>query len=177
MMDDENSYFSLSFYIRLFIWFLIWTLAEYLIHRFMHFNHKLNIFYRIHRYHHSIPYDKLTSSNNKLPKLSYFFLWFDNINETIEIILGETIPAIGIYLLDKKCGFIILIFHYFYELIATDALLEHNPNIKTSSIINYFAVGQFHLEHHRKANKNFGFTITLWDHLFGTYETYNEDEN
>ena len=64
---------------------------------------------------------------------------------------------------DSNCGYPIFIFHYIYE------LLEHNTSL-SGKITKYFAVGQFHLEHHRKANTNFGFTITLWDHLFGTYE-------
>jgi sterol desaturase/sphingolipid hydroxylase (fatty acid hydroxylase superfamily) len=164
----------LYFSTRLTALFLLWTLAEYFLHRFMHINHSLNIFFHIHRHHHNIPIEKLTAKTNRWPKFSYFFFWFDNLYETIEIVFGETIPALIIYYFDPECGIYILIFHYVYELLATDSLLEHNPEIKEKSVIKYFAVGQFHLEHHRRANKNFGFTITLWDHLFGTYKYYDE---
>ena len=63
-------------------------------------------------------------------------------------------PAFIIYFIDLECGFLILIFHYVYELLATDSLLEHNTDIKNSMIIKTFAVGQFHLQHHRQTNKN-----------------------
>ena len=174
-MSDENKIISFLFYFRLVFWFLVWTLAEYLLHRFMHYNHSLNIFFKIHRHHHNIEMEKLTSKNNRWPKFSYLFFWFDNLNETIEIIFGETMPALIIYFIDPECGFLILVFHYVYELLATDSLLEHNTDIKNSMIIKTFAVGQFHLQHHRQTNKNYGFTITLWDHIFGTYKHYSED--
>ena len=32
--NDQNKIISSLFYFRLIIWFLIWTLAEYLLHRF-----------------------------------------------------------------------------------------------------------------------------------------------
>jgi sterol desaturase/sphingolipid hydroxylase (fatty acid hydroxylase superfamily) len=174
-MSDENEINLFLFLFRLIFWFLTWTLAEYFLHRFMHYNHPLNIFFRIHRHHHNIQMEKLTSKSNRWPKFSYFFFWFDNLYETVEIIFGETLPALIIYLIDPNCGVYILLFHYVYELLATDSLLEHNKEIRNPLIINLFAVGQFHLEHHRISNKNFGFTITLWDHLFGTYKQYIEE--
>lgn len=100
----------------------------------------------------------------------YFFFFFENVHETVEIIVGETIPAICIYLCDPDCGIYLLAFHYIYEILATDSLLEHNAQITSKSIIKYAAVGQFHLEHHRLPTCNYGFTITLWDHVFGTYK-------
>ena len=161
-------------FIRFCFWFLMWTLAEYLLHRLMHYNHSLNIFFKIHRHHHNISLSILTSKKNMIPKFSYFIFWFENLNETIEILFGETFPAVLIYLIDPDSGKYILIFHYIYELLATDSLLEHNPDIKSQNIIKYFAVGQFHLQHHRQTNKNYGFTITLWDHVFGTYTDYHD---
>jgi len=168
---DSLNYFidHYYFYIKLINWFLIWTLCEYWMHRLMHFNHKYNFLYHIHKYHHYIPIESLISADKRLPKFSYFFFWFENLNETIEIVVGETLPALLIFYIDQEVGKYILIFHYFYELLATDSLLEHNPDINNKLIINTLAIGQFHLEHHRRQNKNFGFTITLWDHIFGTY--------
>ena len=162
-----------NFYSRLAFWFLTWTFCEYWMHRIMHINNPYNFLHYIHQYHHKIPIEIVTSHEYRWPKFSYIFFWFENLNETLEIIIGETIPALVIYFIDYECGLMILIFHYFYELIATDSLLEHNPNISYKPIIQCLAIGQFHLEHHRKRNKNFGFTITLWDHIFGTYALYS----
>jgi hypothetical protein len=55
----------------------------------------------------------------------------DNLHETLEIVVGETLPAVVIWWVDPVCGVPLLVFHYCYEILATDALLEHNPNIRT----------------------------------------------
>jgi sterol desaturase/sphingolipid hydroxylase (fatty acid hydroxylase superfamily) len=155
--------------LRLTFWFMLWTLAEYWLHRLMHVSHRLNPLWYVHRLHHAIPLDVLTDAQFSIPKWHYFIWWFDNWHETLEIVIGETIPALLIYALDPECGYYLLIFHYVYELLATDSLLEHNSRISNETIISNFAVGQFHLEHHRRPHKNFGFTISWWDHLFGTF--------
>eukprot|EP00455_Lapot_gusevi_P018105 TRINITY_DN1981_c0_g3_i2.p1 TRINITY_DN1981_c0_g3~~TRINITY_DN1981_c0_g3_i2.p1 ORF type:complete len:253 (+),score=27.46 TRINITY_DN1981_c0_g3_i2:106-864(+) len=160
---------EVGYVLRLVVWFLVWTLAEYSMHRLMHVNHPYNILFPIHRYHHKIPYETIINPSSRLPKWTYFFFWFENWHETLEIVLGETVPALLICYLDPRCGGPIFLFHYVYELFATDSLLEHNPSIENPHIVTYLAVGQFHLEHHRSSLHNFGFTITLWDHLFGTY--------
>lgn len=175
-MADALSEWYLSFPLRLTGWFLIWTCAEYWMHRLMHWHSAYNFLYSIHREHHRISYAEVTDKKHRWPKLSYFFFFFDNLHETLEIVVGETIPALVIYTLDHECGKVLLVFHYVYEILATDSLLEHNAEIRSKSIVAAFAVGQFHLEHHRRSEKNFGFTITLWDHLFGTF-SYPTNEN
>ena len=158
------------FLLRFTCWFLLWTFCEYWMHRLMHVSSPYNILYRMHRSHHLTPYAVLTDKKYRWPKLSYFIFFFDNIHETLEIIVGETIPALCIYYCDPECGILLLAFHYVYEILATDSLLEHNPDISLHSVIKYCAVGQFHLEHHRLPSYNYGFTITLWDHVFKTYK-------
>lgn len=159
---------------RFCLWFLTWTLWEYSFHRLCHTRIFLGVnnpLYHLHRFHHSVSLSELTHKDNRWPKILYFCFWFENLQETIEIYLGETIPAIIVYLVDPPCGIPLLIFHYVYEILATDSLLEHNPDITKEDIVSTFAVGQFHLEHHRNPLVNFGFTITLWDHIFGTFRT------
>ena len=88
--------------------------------------------------------------------------------------IGETLPAFLIYyFISQYYGLIILIFHYFYEIIATDAILEHNPYISSKYITRFFAIGQFHLQHHRNTQKNFSFIFTFWDYVFGTYQEHD----
>ncbi len=160
----------LMFVLRLSFWFLLWTFCEYWMHRLMHLSSSYNPLYQVHRGHHLISYKVLTDKKNQWPKLMYFFFFFENIDETLEILIGETIPALCIYYCDPECGKYILAFHYIYEILATDSLLEHNPDIASPSIIKYCAVGQFHLQHHRVPSCNYGFTITIWDHVFNTYK-------
>lgn len=167
--DDSinENYESLAWVSTRFVgWFLLWTLCEYMMHRFFHWNHPWNFFYKMHQYHHSLTLRQLTDEANRWPKPLYFLWFFDNIYETIEIVAGETVWALLIYWIDPKPGLALLIFHYVYELLATDSLLEHNPNLEA----NYgLAVGKFHLEHHRVPLCNYGFTIDIWDRVFGTY--------
>ena len=170
MLQYYASLSSWQYWMRFTSWFMLWTLAEYSMHRLMHYSHPWNPLYRLHRPHHLTPMSALTDKKNRWPKLTYFFFYFENTHETLEILLGETIPALCIYYYDPECGTLLLIFHYIYEILATDSLLEHNADISARWIINYAAVGQFHLEHHRIPSCNYGFTITLWDHIFGTYK-------
>jgi sterol desaturase/sphingolipid hydroxylase (fatty acid hydroxylase superfamily) len=167
LLSSSSSFYMIC--IRLSFWFLVWTFAEYWMHRLMHWRNPYNFLYHIHREHHKIAYNEVTDKKHQWPKLMYFIFFFDNINETLEIVLGETVPALLIYWIDPTCGIILLIFHYIYEILATDSLLEHNADIKDEAIISSLAIGQFHLEHHRHPEKNFSFTITLWDHVFGTF--------
>jgi hypothetical protein len=155
---------------RFWLWFLVWTLAEYSFHRLCHTKAKYNPLWKMHRFHHSVPLAELTKKEHRWPKLLYFCFWFENFKETLEILLGETLPAVLIYVIDPECGLPLLVFHYAYEILATDSLLEHNPDIDQKEIVSTLAVGQFHLEHHRNPGVNFGFTITLWDHVFGTFK-------
>ena len=151
---------------RFLCWFLLWTMMEYWSHRFFHWNHRWNFFYKMHQHHHSLSIEQLTDEANRWPKPLYFVWFFDNLYETIEIVAGETVWALLIYYFDPKPGGYLLLFHYVYELLATDSLLEHNPELEARYGL---AVGKFHMEHHRVPLVNFGFTIDVWDRLFGTY--------
>ena len=168
--SDRAAWYSLlrcTFAIRFAIWFLVWTFCEYATHRWLfHSNHKWNPFFKIHQFHHSLSLESLCAKENRYPKPLYFVWFFDNVYETLEILIGETIWALLIYWVDPEVGLPLLCFHYVYELLATDSLLEHNAELEAPLGL---AVGKFHLEHHRVPTSNFGFTIDLWDRVFGTY--------
>lgn len=154
------------------LYFLLWTLYEYFGHRLYHFKHPWNFMYPIHQHHHQMELQSLCSPDNRWPKPLYFLWWFDNFYESVEIWIGETIPLLVVWWFDPISGSPLLVFHYIYELLATDSLLEHNANLE----IPIMAVGKFHIEHHVHPNKNFGFTINIWDKIFGTFvETKGTD--
>ena len=156
---------SLTF--RFMAWFLVWTFCEYATHRWLfHYNHTWNPFFKIHQFHHGLSLESLCAKENRFPKPLYFLWFFDNVYETLEIVIGETIWALLIYLIDPEVGVPLLIFHYVYELLATDSLLEHNADLEAPIGL---AVGKFHLEHHAFPTCNYGFTIDLWDRLLGTW--------
>ena len=156
-----------AFTLKFAAWFLVWTFCEYATHRWLfHCNTKWNPFLIIHQFHHGLPLENLCAKENRFPKPLYFIWFFDNVYEALEILIGETIWALIIYWIDEDVGLPLLCFHYVNELLATDSLLEHNAELEAPPGL---AVGKFHLEHHRVPTSNFGFTIDLWDRIFGTY--------
>ena len=146
--------------------FLLITFWEYWIHRLSHYKHKYNFLYNIHKLHHSWSYKVITEEDSF--HLSYLFLWFDTLYETIEIWFMSFIPVLIAYYIDNET-YPLLFFYYFYEIIATASLVEHNPRIKNENIIYYLAIGKFHLQHHKTTRYNYSFKITLWDYVFDTY--------
>jgi len=134
-------------------------------HRLAHSKHRLNFIHRIHLYHHKINY-----LDGGAPKFKWHFLFFYfGFYETIDIVLILTLPAIFVYLLYPTTGVYLLIFHYFYEVLFSEGVLDHNPKI-TGKITRFFAWGEYHLTHHRYWKYNFGLLITFWDFIFGTQD-------
>ena len=150
--------------IQFFIAFFLWTFMSYWLHRFAHINHSCNPLYKIHKFHHQKKYDE-----NDLWKFYWpsIWFWFGNIKQTLEIWIVFTIPAILIAIIIGGGAFYLLPLHYIYEVLFADRLVEHNPRIK-GKITKIFAIGSYHLIHHDKFKYNYGFYITLWDHIFGT---------
>ena len=143
--------------------FLLWTLTGYLAHRIAHLQFNYNLFRYFHLAHHTEVYPK--SSN--IP--SWFnFLWvWEKWRMTGDAMMTETIPALLITYYLPRYGLPILVFHYFYEIFLSDGILDHNENIK-GPITKVFAIGEYHLKHHKRINGNYGIYITLWDYVFGT---------
>lgn len=153
----------LTYLSNLFIIFILWTLNGYWAHRIAHMDFKYNLIRYFHLAHHTEVYPK-TSFGIKW----YNLLWvWDLWKLTPDAILTETLQAIILSYYWPKYGLPILAFHYVYEIFFADSWIDHNPNIK-GPITKVFAIGEYHLKHHKKIDGNYGIYITLWDYLFGT---------
>lgn len=148
--------FSLIFY------FMLWTLCSYWIHRIAHIPHKKNILFKVHQAHHMVQYGE-----SYMPSWGSFFFWFGSWKASLDVWISLTLPVVIIAIIDPVPGITLLIFHYVYEVFFSSNVLDHNPKIK-GMVTRIFAIGQYHLQHHRVQRWNYSFFITLWDHVFRT---------
>lgn len=149
--DKVLHYAILTFIAGLFIW----TLLEYLIHRFVfHYHPKSEtgkrISFLIHGVHHGYPRDK-TRLVMPLP-----------VSVPLAILLYFAFKFIfGEYYLTYYAGLVFGYLCYDYIHYAT----HHFPMKK--GIGKFLKV--YHLKHHfRNENKSFGVSSPLWDYVFGT---------
>lgn len=150
--QDKALHFAiLTFMAGLFIW----TLLEYLIHRFVfHYHPKSErgkrISFLIHGVHHGYPRDKtrlVMPLPVSVPLAILFYFVF-------KFIFGE-------YYLTYYAGLVVGYLCYDYIHYAT----HHFPMKK--GIGKFLKV--YHLKHHfRNENKSFGVSSPLWDYVFGT---------
>lgn len=135
---------------------LIWTLTEYLLHRFVfHFRPKSNfgekLVFIFHGIHHAYPKDPLRlvmPPSVSIPLAILFFYLFDLI-----LPLNKNFPFFA--------GFV---FGYlFYDI--THYAIHHFP------IRNKFFhfIKSHHMKHHFKNEKSgYGVSFPVWDYVFGT---------
>jgi sterol desaturase/sphingolipid hydroxylase (fatty acid hydroxylase superfamily) len=127
---------------------ILWTLAEYLLHRFVY--HKVAVVRDLHGRHHSHPND-FNGAPMWVSIVSFsFFLSFLALLWDIEIALGAT------------CG--LIVGHISY-LLVHDAV--HRWQLGETSLMRSHRLR--HLRHHRHpVPGNFGVTTGVWDLVFGT---------
>lgn len=120
--------------------------------------HAVPMFWRFHRVHHAdLDYDVTTGSRF----------------HPFEIFLSMGIKFVTIVLLGPPIIAVII----FEVMLSTMAMFNHgNVGLpeKLDKILRFFVVTpDMHRVHHSieddEANSNFGFNLTWWDHLFGTY--------
>lgn len=158
--------YAVLYAVKLIAAFLLWTLAIYGMHRLGHVRHRWNPLFKLHRAHHKHPYLREYVPAG-WPRLGQWFLWLGDWPSTLDVFVSMTVPAIVIAVVAPDVGIPLLVFHYFYELFASEHQLDHNPKI-TGPITRWFAWGDFHLHHHVHPHYNYCLMITLWDRVFGT---------
>lgn len=148
-------------------WFLLallsWTALAYGIHRLAHHPAPWNRLARLHRAHHAPRY----LSEPRPLRWHHLLFWFDTREETMDVWITLTLPALLIAALLPAQAPALLGFHYLYEVLLSDGRFDHNPAID-GPITRVLACGTFHLEHHRNPGRHFGLILTLWDHIFGS---------
>ena len=139
--------------VELILYFLLWTLILYALHRAIHI---VPILKTIHGNHHAFV------NNNKTKwHWSNIFLFNDNWTSTVDLWITEVIPSIIFSWVTGQWW--ISIFYYVWAAFFQENL-EHNPKMKYYPL----TFGQWHLIHHRYPKKNFGLFIPIWDRIFLT---------
>lgn len=149
------NYVEVPFWFALVASVIIMDFVIYLQHVMVH---AIPVLWRLHRVHHAdLDYDVTTGSRF----------------HTLEIILSMFIKFATILLLGPSVVAVII-----FEIILNATAMFNHGNIglpKTlDKILRYFLVTpDMHRVHHSveddEANSNFGFSLSWWDRLFGTY--------
>jgi sterol desaturase/sphingolipid hydroxylase (fatty acid hydroxylase superfamily) len=92
---------------------------------------------------------------------SNLFLFNDTWISTIDLWITEVVPTLLFaWVFD---AWWVLVFYYVWASTVQEAV-EHNTKINLYPVTS----GQWHLLHHKQADRNFGVFIPVWDKLFGT---------
>lgn len=139
------------------LYFFLWTLMLYWIHRI---GHKTPIIQRIHWHHHR----HINTSAPTSWHWNNLFLFNDNWISTLDLWITEVIPTIIFAYVTGQ--YWLIVFYYIWAAFIQESI-EHNKKFD----IPGFTSGRWHLIHHRQPNHNFGLFFPQWDLLFGTYKS------
>jgi sterol desaturase/sphingolipid hydroxylase (fatty acid hydroxylase superfamily) len=139
------------------VYFLLWTLILYWIHRIGHIVPVIKTYHLAH-HQHIIVNEPVWHWNN-------LFLFNDNWESTIDLWVTEVIPTVLFSFITGQWW--ILIFYYVWASLIQETI-EHNKNFDMPILTS----GKWHLIHHRSA-KNYGLFVPVWDIIFGTYKHVN----
>lgn len=136
------------------VYFLLWTLFLYVIHRIIH---KIPIIRSIHLDHHAYVNKHTTGWH-----WSNIFLYNDTVKSTIDLWITEVIPTVIFAVITGQ--YWLIIFYYLWAAFIQESV-EHNMNIDWPIL----TCGKWHMIHHRSLY-NYGLFLPIWDMLFGTYK-------
>ncbi len=155
------NYYSLPFALSVILSIVIMDFIIYLQHIMVH---AVPLLWRLHRVHHAdLDYDVTTGARF----------------HPIEIILSMLIKFATIIVLGPPIIAVIL-----FEIILNALAMFNHSNVglpkPLEKYIRWFIVTpDMHRVHHSveddETNSNFGFNLTCWDRLFGTYRKYPRD--
>jgi len=135
------------------LYFLLWTLILYWIHRI---GHSLPVMRNVHMHHHRFVLQHKTTWH-----WSNLFLFNDDWTSTIDLWLTEVTPTILFAMVTDQWW--ILLFYYVWAAFIQETI-EHNENFN----IPILTSGKWHLIHHR-STFNYGLFTPIWDIIFRTY--------
>ena len=149
------SYYDLSLMIKFLLAFILMDLAIYFQHVMFH---ALPMFWRFHRVHHSDLDCDITTGLRFHPFEMVISILFKFL---IIISIGAPVLAVVVF-----------------EIILNAASMFTHSNIKIPSVIErivrwFIVTPDMHRIHHsineNETNSNFGFFMSIWDRMFGTY--------
>jgi len=149
------NYFNTPFWITTVASIVLLDLVVYLQHVMVH---AVPLFWRLHRLHHTDQDYDITTGTRFHP---------------IEILLSMLVKF-GVIIILGPSILAVIIFEIFLNVMAMFNHSNINIPIKIDAFIRLFVVTpDMHRVHHSvevdETNSNYGFNISLWDRLFGTY--------
>jgi len=149
------NYYELLFGLAVVVSVILLDMVIYLQHVMVH---AVPVFWRLHRVHHAdLDYDVTTGARF----------------HTLEIILSMLIKFATILLLGPPVVAVVI-----FEVVLNATAMFNHSNIRLPSRLDrllrwLLVTPDMHRVHHSveddEANSNFGFNLTWWDRLFGTY--------
>lgn len=136
------------------LYFLLWTLMLYWIHRI---GHIVPMIRSIHLHHH-----RFILNHDTRWHWSNLFLFNDDWTSTLDLWMTEVIPTLLFSLLTGQWW--ISIFYYVWAAFVQETI-EHNERFDLPVLTS----GKWHLMHHHNET-NYGLFTPLWDMIFGTYK-------
>jgi sterol desaturase/sphingolipid hydroxylase (fatty acid hydroxylase superfamily) len=128
--------------------FALWTLAEYLVHRFLY--HHISFFHRFHDAHHALPNERIGGPPLLAIVLIFALVALPMMSLEWAIGAGATFGCLAGYLA--------------YMVVHDRAHLGARP---VNALFN--RLRSHHLRHHfLDGDGNYGVTTVFWDYVFGT---------
>lgn len=137
------------------LYFLLWTLILYWIHRI---GHVLPMIRKIHLHHHRF----ILLTNTSTWHWSNLLLFNDDWTSTIDLWITEVIPTLIFSIVTGQ--YWISVFYYVWAAFIQESI-EHNDSVDLPILTS----GKWHLIHHH-SSYNYGLFYPLWDIIFGTYK-------
>lgn len=126
-------------------------------------SHKIPMFWQIHRVHHAdVDFDVTTAIRFHPIEIALSMLW------KIVVVVAIGAPAWGVVL---------------FEIILNGCAMFNHSNVDLPKPLDRFlrlflVTPDFHRVHHsvirRETNSNYGFNLSIWDKIFGTYRPQPE---
>lgn len=136
------------------LYFLLWTLFLYIVHRAVHV---IPVMRAVHLDHHAYVNNHTTGWH-----WNNIFLYNDTIKSTVDLWITEIIPTLLFAIAFGQ--YWLIVFYYIWAAFFQEAI-EHNINIDLPVLTS----GRWHMIHHRSPY-NYGLFIPVWDMIFGTYK-------
>ena len=147
--------FAMPYWLMVLVSVLFLDMAIYWQHRLFH---RIPLLWRLHQVHHADPHIDSTSGLRFHP---------------LEILLSYFIKLLLVFLLGVPALAVLL-----FEIILNASAIFNHSNIRLPAMIErplrwFIVTQQMHRIHHSQrvveTNSNYGFNLSVWDRLFGSY--------
>lgn len=139
-------------------WIIAFAVLDFVIWGQHVITHKIPLLWRLHRVHHSDEDLDASSAVRFHP---------------LEIVFSIFVKSLAVLLLGAPAALVVL-----FEIVLNGSALFNHANFKLPLVLDkvlrlIIVTPDMHRVHHSTINKetdsNYGFALSIWDHMFGTY--------